>query len=353
METPKICFIGPLKNYNFSVLEELGITNLEYKGISHSYYYIDENLELYRVYLLPEGYVLCNENQFFSEWINFLKKMSVSLDKTKIYCEGCPELKQVLQQIASFGIEVVGLNYGADSDAHFAYSVNNTGKIGFVLQNPDFYLDRGYKKVTPSQFKEAWLGSFEINEKRLCCRGGKKFVEVVRKLSDLGYLNSIFCGDSSDYYYFIDPDDCKDLSRNMELNDMIEVSPQVFYDYVCKLNGDKEPLDSKICCRGSEDLKNLFNYLKEHKNIKVFPYTGEDLNKYYWIDKCSVVHANEKIPKEYKLVDYNLFGIYWEGHLHDKESVTKPLNDEQAISCKTNPEIQIKLSIKKPLNIII
>lgn len=275
METPKTCFKGPLKNHNFSVLEKLGITNFQHlSGGSDSYYYINENLELGALCSFPEGYILYNENQFFNEWTNYLKEASIPLDKTKIYCHGCPELKQILQQIKDSGVKVNGLDSGADPDAYFAYSVRNSGELGFTIMQPDFYPDRGYKEVTPLQFKEAWIGSSETNEKRLYCRGG-------------------------------------------------------------------------------EDLKNLFNYLEEHKNIKVFPYTGEDPNRYYWIDKCSVVHANEKIPKEYKLVDCNFFGIYWERHLHDKESVTRPSNDEQAISCKTNPEVQIKLSIKQPLNVII
>lgn len=296
------------------------------------------------------------------------------MDEIKIYCKGCDELKSIFKELISLGapvfdkiLKVVDLK-GFDSRV-FGYPSVNWGNVIGYAQSESIYIEKGYKQVTPEEFKrilspDKQLSSNILNKKCICCRGSEKLHEVFKRINN--YDSNII------------PPRVLKISNNPQLmfgygygrilytedlnyyqNELLcqEVTPEQF-----EKAWIPQETTIQYSIRGSEDLPNKIDELENtycfHRKLagdsKLMFYSFKFENGRFIFDQVRISKNSEKI------VDITTFIDYWKQILPVRiDSSEQSSIKQNNVSSKKSKSISIEnfgklsLAIKKPLKIIL
>lgn len=162
-------------------------------------------------------------------------------EKYKVFVRGSTETKEVLGEIArKRGIIINRYQFSDNSDCQFGKCPTPDSNLAIWYTDsraPMFFIDYGYKEVTPQEFREIWLEEEspkkEKKSKEFCCEGCEKLREVCQRLAKEGFVNpslSDFEKAKDDYYHFV-CDKTVVYRVNGAPNGEI-VSPEEFYERI-------------------------------------------------------------------------------------------------------------------------
>jgi hypothetical protein len=149
-------------------------------------------------------------------------------DYNKIFCKGSRELTYIIDSI-KYELHVHTAYNLSDLDAYYGQSTASETPLINPATRAEWFIDHGYKEVTPEQFKIAWFGAFG----KIGCKGSEDFVKILDKLKSSYGITSEWRGDGSELMYVLEGNVVSIVKDKACFNYPI-VSPNDFYSYTCK-----------------------------------------------------------------------------------------------------------------------